>query len=121
MSSRSVKLTPEAELVIETSPDGLGESFQVVSGPLVGVGVTVLFKIGDEKVVGDVKVAILRPLLVVEVLDDSKVNGTLFLTPEDTRYEWPADHLFFRLSKDSCVQSVVGVAMGDALGQWRIR
>jgi len=87
---------------------------------VVTPGETVLFKIGDEPVVGEVSVAILRPLIVTEILDLEKVNGVLMMTPEDLRYEWPKDHLFFRLSKETCLQPVQA-EKGDGVGQWRFR
>lgn len=100
------------------SPDGLEETFRVVSVE-VGVGETLLFQIGEEKVVEGLKVAVMRPFIVTEVVDGETMNGMLLLTPEDTRFSWPQDHLFFRLTPSTCIQCVSGIKKGSEVGQWR--
>jgi hypothetical protein len=80
----------------------------------VSSGEVVLFRINENP-------EILRPLLVVSVVDGDTISGEVFLDYErDRQYDWPRK-LFYALHKDSRFQWVSGVLAGSAVGTWRER
>jgi len=80
----------------------------------VASGEIVLFRINENP-------EILRPLLVVSVVDGDTISGEVFLDYErDRQYDWPRK-LFYALHKDFRVQWVSGAAPGSAVGTWRER